>query len=169
MNIDEEIIKLRDISFSKTETIKCLIDKGFSPLEIENHINIYYKKAVPVNKKSFSFLLTFIFLTLFSLIPLIDCFLGKEYQYFLLTAFLLIITIGFYKLLKIAILTWLTIIGLLLSYLIVMLFYKLTGGYTNSLYSFGNMTAVILFLSVMFRIIYEIYQKNKKYLNETKD
>jgi len=163
MDISEEIKKMKDIGFSKSDVVDSLIKKGIALSDIENFINNFYPKVIGVDKKSISFIFTLISLTIFSLSPLIGLYLMQEYQYAFLTLLLLILTLGFYKLNLVSLIIWLVLVGLLLCYIGFFIFYKLSGSYINSLYSFSNMIAVLLFLSLIFRLLIDIYNKQRQY------
>jgi len=93
------------------------------------------------------FIFSLIALTILSLIPLVGYYFADYLAIGVTSVCLLLLTFGVFKLNKITIVFWIVLISILLLYLLIILVYKLTGGFVNSFYSYKSLLSGILFLS----------------------
>ena len=117
-----------------------------------------------VDKRSASFLFSVTALVLISLLPLAGVFIMHEYQYIAFAVVLFLLTFVFYKLNPFSILVWLSATGAFLAFLVGVFFYKLTGASVNSLYAFSNLIPVMLFVSALFRCLYNVRKRSRNTL-----
>ena len=164
--LKSEIEKKYNQYFTQKETVDYLLKNGFKENEIKSEIyNYFSKEDNETIKKSFSYLFSFIVLSIISISPLLGYFFGTEIYYAIISFILILLTFGYHKLNKKCILTWLSITVIFVTYILLIFFIKLSGKFTNSLYSYQLMISLLLFSSVLSAKIFEVY-KRKKNLNE---
>ena len=143
-----------------------MLKNGFEENEIKSEIyNYFSKENNETIKKSFSYIFSVIVLSIISISPLLGCFFETEIYYAIISLVLILLTFGYQKFNKKCILTWLSIILIFVTYILLIFFVKLSGKSTNSLYSYQLMVSLLLFSSVLSAKIFEVY-KRKRNLNE---
>ncbi|MFH6999102.1 hypothetical protein ACHRVZ_14280 [Flavobacterium sp. FlaQc-57] len=158
-----------NIGFTQSETIEQLLAKGFTLDEIKNEIFNYYPLIHKSDiLKSFSFIFSFSIITILSLSPLIGYFFEIKHGFALGSLFLLITAIGYYKLFKISFFLWMIFFSILILYMLVALYVKISGHFVNMTFSYKNMIAVLLLSTTSFTSIYQTFKSYLLYKKQYK-
>ncbi|MDR0941024.1 MAG: hypothetical protein LBM68_02230 [Bacteroidales bacterium] len=114
-----------NFGFTQKEAVFYLKNKGYGEEEIQEEIfNIYPKITKEDIRKSFGFVSSLIIITLLSFLPLLlSLYFWGEIRYIIVTAVLLTISFGYYKLNRICIWAWTIIISFLVLYFLFGLFW----------------------------------------------
>lgn len=158
-----------NIGFTQSETIEQLLAKGFTLDEIKTEIFNYYPR---IHKndilKSFPFIFSFSIITILSLSPLIGYFFEIKHGFAIGTIVLLITAVGYYKLFKISFFLWMTFFSILILYMLVALYVKISGKFVNMTFSYKNMIAVLLLSSASLTSIYKTFKSYIHYKKQYK-
>lgn len=167
MTLKEEIEGFYHYNYTQAETVDLLLKKGYSEAEVKAEIFKVYDKITRNDiVKSFPFISTIIIIGLISLAPLVGYFFEFEWYYGAFSVLLLLLAYGYYELNGVCIIFWSSVFGLLVLFLLVILFIKLSGMHVNSTYSFGVTISLILFSSMTFRNILDVHSKNNKFRSQ---
>lgn len=158
-----------NIGFTQSETIEQLLAKGFTLDEIKTEIFNYYPQ---INKsdilKSFSFIFSFSIITILSFSPLIGYFFEIKHGFAIGSLFLLTTAIGYYKLFKVSFFLWMIFFSILILYMLVALYVKISGQFVNMTFSYKNMIAVLLLSSASLTSIYQTFKSYIHYKKQYK-
>lgn len=163
IDIKNEIEKYSKLDFTEEETTDYLLKKGFTRAQIKTEIHSVYPE---ITKKSIRsspyFIISFVVITLMALSPFIAYLFQPELTYGLSSALLLISVFGYYKLMRLFIITWIVIISFVILYVLYILLLRMSGGYVNSFLSYGLLTSVLAFCSMLLRSLIDVHVKNNK-------
>ncbi|MEN2489855.1 hypothetical protein AAYQ05_18770 [Flavobacterium sp. B11] len=88
---------------------------------------------------------------------------------FAIGSILLIITaVGYYKLFRVSFFLWMIFFSILILYMLVALYVKISGAYVNMTFSYKNMIAILLASSVSLTSIFKTYISYLQYKKQYK-
>jgi hypothetical protein len=124
-NLKDDTQNALNFGFTQKEAVFYLKNKGYSEEEIQEEIfNMYPKITKEDIRKSFGFISSMSIITLLSFLPLLlGLYFWGEIRYIIVTAVLLAISFGYYKLNRMCIWAWTIIISFLVLYFLIGLFW----------------------------------------------